>query len=104
MSKVYEPTIEDHLSSLGFQEGWILSLAMMISQFTGFDSAISTARAVDMVSHPRFGKAVAYFTKGFLVMSQELDNGLELSPCQRETMKKLVDGIVHETECLAQNT
>lgn len=101
MENYRELTIEDHFASMGYKDGW--ALALMISQFTVADPEIASGRAVDKVSHPRFGKAVSFFSKGFLIFSQEVDGDTDMSPNKCETIRQLIKGVVAKTKVLFQN-
>ena len=88
-----ELTVKDHLAALGYDESWMVTLGEMIVEFTGNDVAIAASRAMDLASNKRFGKSVGYLLKGYLAMCEELDNGHDLSPNQRETIRQILKGM-----------
>lgn len=87
-----ELTVRDHLDALGYSDKWMEMLAEMIIEFTDNDVAIAVTRALDLGTNIRFGKAVSFMIKGYLEVTKELDNGLYLTPNQRETMRQLLRG------------
>lgn len=87
-----ELTVKDHLEALGHNEVWMNTLAEMIIEFTNNDVAIAASRAMDLGTHGRFGKSVAFMIKGYLEITNELKEGLDLTPNQRETMRQLLKG------------
>ena len=87
-----ELTERDHLEALGYNEKWMETLAEMIIEFTDNDVAIAASRAMDLGTNAKFGKAVSFMIKGYLDVTRELENGLFLTPNQRETMRQLLRG------------
>ena len=87
-----ELTVKDHLEALGYNEKWMETLAEMIIEFTDNDVAIAASRAMDLGTHVKFGRAVSFMIKGYLDVTKELEDGLYLTPNQRETMRQLLRG------------
>ena len=98
MSGFTELTARDHLQALGHEEPWMYELAEMIIEFTGCDTAIAASRAADLCEDQRYGRAASAMTQGFLRICRELENGINLSANQKETMRQLLRGM---TERLA---
>lgn len=98
MKTYRELTVRDHLLALDHDESWMAELAEMIMEYTGCDTAIAAARALDLCENMRFGRAAAAMTQGFLRICREMDGGRGLSENQRETMRQLLRGM---TERLA---
>ena len=96
MNGFRELTVQDHLAALDHQEGWMISLAEMIIEFTGCDTAIAAGRAVDLCEDQRFGRAVSAMAQGFLLICRELQNGKNLSENQKETMRRLLRGMAEK--------
>ncbi|MBQ6520213.1 MAG: hypothetical protein IJI14_15975 [Anaerolineaceae bacterium] len=92
-----EFTVRDHLDALGRNEKWLETLAEMIIEFTDNDTAIATTRAIDLANHIRFGKSISFMIKGYLGMLEELENGTDLTPNQRETIRQLLRGMYTRT-------
>ena len=96
MSSFRELTVKDHLHALEHDEPWMIDLAEMIIEFTGFDIAIAAGRAVDLCDDRRFGRAVSAMMQGFLRVYRELDLGKNLSENQKETMRQLLRGMTEK--------
>ena len=98
MNDYEELSVKDHLIALGHDEPWMTELAEMIMEFTGCDTAIAAGRAFDLSNDSRYGQAAGAMTQGFLRICREMEEGMNLSENQRETMRQLLRGM---TERLA---
>lgn len=89
-------TTRDHLEACGYTDEWLVTLADMIVEYTGNDVAIAAGRALDLARNKRFGKSIGMLMQGYLAMCDEMDNGHDLSPNQKETIRQVLFGIAQK--------